>query len=87
MCPAVFMNLMNSVFRTFLDLLVIVFVEDILVYSRTEAEHADHLRTVLKVPQTLELYAKFLKYEFWLTFLERIISTDGIRWIPRRLKL
>ena len=47
--PAVFMNLMNRVFKPFLDMFVIVFIDDILVYSRSEEEHADHLRTVLRV--------------------------------------
>ncbi|XP_060192697.1 uncharacterized protein LOC132622171 [Lycium barbarum] len=80
--PAVFMDLMNDVFRPFLDLFVIVFIDDILVYSRSEAEHADHLRTVLRVLQTRELFAKFSKCESWLnsvTFLGHIVSADGIR--------
>ena len=62
--PAVFMDLMNNVFRPFLDLFVIVFIDDILVYSRSEAEHADHLRTVFGVLRTRELFAKFSKCEF-----------------------
>lgn len=80
--PAVFMDLMNRVFRPFLDLFVIVFIDDILVYSRSEAEHADHLRTVLRVLQKGKLYAKFSKCEFWLNyvaFLGNIISGEGIR--------
>ena len=80
--PAVFMNLMNNVFRPLLDLFVIVFIDDILVYSRTESEHADHLRIVLGILRNRELYAKFSKCEFWLnsvTFLGHVISDDGIR--------
>lgn len=81
--PAVFMDLMNCVFRPFLDLFVIVFIDDILVYSSSEAEHADHLRTVLRVLQKGKLYAKFSKCEFWLNsvaFLGHIISSKGI-WV------
>ena len=62
--PAVFMDLMNRVFKPFLDMFVIVFIDDILVYSRSEEEHADHLRTVLRVLQHQKLYAKFSKCEF-----------------------
>ena len=80
--PTVFMDLMNNVFRPFLDLFVIVFIDDILVYSRSEAEHADHLRIVLGVLRTRELYAKFSKCEFWLnsvSFLGHVVAADGIR--------
>ena len=80
--PAVFMDLMNCVFKPFLDLFVIVFIDDILVYSRSQTEHADHLRTVLRVLQKGKLYAKFSKCEFWLnsvTFLGHIISGEGVR--------
>lgn len=79
--PAVFMDLINRVFKTFLDMFVIVFIDDILVYSRSEAKHADHLRMVLRVLQHQKLYAKFSKCEFWLTsvaFLGHIIGADGI---------
>ena len=80
--PAVFMDLMNNVFRPFLDLFMIVFIDDILVNSRSEAEHADHLRIVLGVLRTRELYAKFSKCEFWLnsvSFLGHVVAADGIR--------
>ncbi|XP_070040992.1 uncharacterized protein [Nicotiana tomentosiformis] len=82
----VFMDLMNRVFRPFLDLFVIVFIDDILVYSRSEAEHVDHLCTVLRVLQNGKLYAKFSKCEFWLNsvaFLGHIISSKGI-WVDTR---
>ena len=61
---AAFMNLMNRVFQPFLDRFVVVFIDDILVYSETEAKHDEHLRTVLQVLREKELYAKFSKCEF-----------------------
>ncbi|MCF7184013.1 hypothetical protein L3H42_10980, partial [Corynebacterium sp. MC-13] len=80
--PAVFMDLMNRVFKPFLDVFVIVFIDDILVYSRSEQEHADHLRRVLGILRHQRLYAKFSKCEFWLSsvaFLGHIIGADGVR--------
>ncbi|KAL4025930.1 hypothetical protein IC575_014336 [Cucumis melo] len=62
--PAVFMDLMNRVFREFLDTFVIVFIDDILIYSKTEAEHEKHLRMVLQTLRDNKLYAKFSKCEF-----------------------
>ncbi|XP_059290299.1 uncharacterized mitochondrial protein AtMg00860-like [Lycium ferocissimum] len=76
------MDLMNYVFRPFLDLFVIVFIDDILVYSPSEAEHADYLCAVLRVLRDRELYAKFSKCEFFLNsvaFLGHIISDEGIK--------
>ena len=64
--PAVFMDLMNKVFQPYLDKFVIVFIDDILVYSRDEEEHANHLRLVLQTLREKQLYAKFNKCEFWL---------------------
>ena len=61
---AVFMDLMNRVFRPFLDRFVIVFIDDILVYSKSEDEHAKHLRFVLQTLRDHHLYAKFSKCEF-----------------------
>ena len=63
---ATFMDLMNRVFRPFLDQIVIIFIDDILVYLRSEEEHAMHLRFVLQALREHQLYAKFSKYEFWL---------------------
>ncbi|KAL4016304.1 hypothetical protein IC575_023952 [Cucumis melo] len=60
------MDLMNRVFREFLDTFVIVFIDDILIYSKTEAEHDEHLRIVLQTLRDNKLYAKFSKCEFWL---------------------
>ncbi|XP_019242847.1 PREDICTED: uncharacterized protein LOC109223039, partial [Nicotiana attenuata] len=62
--PAVFMNLMHSVFRPYLDSFVIVFIDDILVYSRSREDHEQHLRTVLQTLREKKLYAKFSKCEF-----------------------
>ncbi|KAL4026381.1 hypothetical protein IC575_014810 [Cucumis melo] len=70
--PAVFMDLMNRVFREFLDTFVIVFIEDILIYSKTEAEHEEHLRIVLQTLRDNKLYAKFSKFEFWLKQIEAV---------------
>ncbi|KAL4018125.1 hypothetical protein IC575_021715 [Cucumis melo] len=64
--PAVFMDLMNRVFREFLDTFVIMFIDDILIYSKTEVEHEEHLRIVLQTLRDNKLYAKFSKCEFWL---------------------
>uniref|UniRef100_A0A1U7YRA6 Uncharacterized protein LOC104247112 n=2 Tax=Nicotiana sylvestris TaxID=4096 RepID=A0A1U7YRA6_NICSY len=79
--PAAFMDLMNTIFRPYLDVFVIVFIDDILVYSRSEAEHAGHLRIVLQTLQDRKLYAKLSKCEFWLNsvaFLGHVISDEGI---------
>jgi len=65
--PAVFMHLMNSVFQPYLDSFVIVFIDDILVYSRSQEEHAQHLRIVLHQLREEKLYSKFSKCEFWLS--------------------
>ncbi|KAG8503295.1 hypothetical protein CXB51_001262 [Gossypium anomalum] len=64
--PAVFMDLMNHVFQPFLDRVVVIFIDDILVYSETEEKHDEHLRIMLQVLREKELYAKFSKCEFWL---------------------
>nr|AAT39297.2 Gag-pol protein, putative [Solanum demissum] len=80
--PAAFMDLMNRVFKPYLDTFVIVFIDDILVYSRNEEDHASHLRTVLQTLKDNKLYAKFSKCEFWLksvAFLGHIVSGDGIK--------
>ncbi|KAA0040470.1 pol protein [Cucumis melo var. makuwa] len=79
--PVVFMDLMNRVFREFLDTFVIVFIDDILIYSKTEAEHEEHLRIVLQTLRDNKLYAKFSKCEFWLkqvSFLGHVVSKVGV---------
>ena len=64
--PAAFMDLMHRVFQPYLDWFVVVFVDDILIYSQSEEEHEDHLRVVLHLLRDHRLYAKFSKCEFWL---------------------
>jgi len=62
--PGVFMEYMNHIFHTYLDCFVVVFIDDILIYSKSEEEHADHLRIVLQVLKEKKLYAKLSKCEF-----------------------
>ena len=79
--PASFMDLMNWVFHPYLDHFIIVFLDDILVYSRSELEHERHLGLVLQTLRRHQLYAKFNKCEFWLSrvgFLGHVVSADGI---------
>ncbi|GKC06140.1 putative reverse transcriptase domain-containing protein [Tanacetum coccineum] len=87
--PAVFMDLMNRIFHEYLDKFVIVFIDDILVYSKSEEEHERHLRIVLEILRQKKLYAKFLKCEFWLqqvAFLGHIVSADGIIMDPSKVE-
>ena len=87
--PTTFMDLMNRVFKDFLDQFVIVFIDDILVYSQSEAEHEHHLRLVLQRLRDHQLYAKFKKCEFWLsqvTFLGHIVGRDGIKVDPSKIE-
>jgi hypothetical protein len=86
--PAYFMNLMNKVFMKFLDKFVVVFIDDILVYSKTEEEHAEHLRLVLGTLREHQIYAKFRKCEFWLKevgFLGHVISARGVCMDPSKI--
>lgn len=79
--PAAFMDLMNRVCRPMLDRSVIVFIDDILVYSKTQEEHEEHLREVLETLRRESLYAKFSKCEFWLRevqFLGHLVNQNGI---------
>ena len=87
--PAAFMDLMNRVFKPFLDRFVIVFIDDILVYSKSATEHEYHLRIVLQTLRDHKLYAKFSKCEFWLdqvTFLGHVVSKDGIMVDPKKVE-
>lgn len=87
--PAAFMDLMNRVFKDFMDKFVIVFIDDILVYSRSQEEHVDHLRVVLQILREKQLYAKFSKCEFWLdsvVFLGHVISGNGIQVDPKKIE-
>jgi hypothetical protein len=79
--PAYFMYLMNKVFMEYLDKFVVVFIDDILVYSRNEEEHEEHLRLVLQKLRVKQLYAKLSKCEFWLkevSFLGHVMSHPEI---------
>ena len=83
--PATFMDLMHRVFQPYLDQFVVVFVDNILIYSQSEEEHEDHLRIVLQALREHQLYAKFSKCEFWLTkvrFLGHLVSDSGVSVDP-----
>ncbi|GJS53275.1 putative reverse transcriptase domain-containing protein [Tanacetum coccineum] len=87
--PAVFMDLMNRVCKPYLDKFVIVFIDDILIYSRDEKEHEEHLKTILELLKKEELYAKFSKCEFWIhtvKFLGHVIDSSGIHVDPTKIE-
>jgi hypothetical protein len=87
--PAMFMDLMNRVFRPYLVQYVVVFIDDILVYSNSHLEHEQHLRVVLQTLRENQLYAKLDKCEFWLQeviFLGHVISVEGILVDPRKVE-
>ncbi|KAJ6798227.1 uncharacterized protein M6B38_214075 [Iris pallida] len=87
--PAIFMDLMNRIFYQYLDKFVIVFIDDILVYSKSEEEHEKHLRIVLQTLREEQLYAKLSKCEFWLDqipFLGHIVSGEGISVDPKKVE-
>ncbi|GJV89862.1 putative reverse transcriptase domain-containing protein [Tanacetum coccineum] len=87
--PAIFMDLMNRVCRPYLDKFVIVFIDDILIYSKTQEEHVEHLRLVLELLKKEKLYAKFSKCEFWLRevqFLGHVINGNGIHVDPSKIE-
>jgi hypothetical protein len=86
--PTYFMNLMNKVFMEYLDQFVVVFIDDILIYSQNEEAHEDHLRLVLRKLRDNQLYAKFSKCDFWLkevAFLGHIITDGGIKVDPGKI--
>jgi hypothetical protein len=86
---AYFMYLMNKVFMEYLDKFVVVFINDILIFSKNEEEHDEHLRLVLQKLRENQLYAKLKKCEFWLkevSFLGHIISVGGISVDPSKVK-
>nr|GFA48428.1 putative reverse transcriptase domain-containing protein [Tanacetum cinerariifolium] len=87
--PAVFMDLMNRVCKPYLDKFVIVFIDDILIYSRSEEEHEAHLKTILDLLKKEKLYAKFSKCEFWLKevqFLGHVVNREGIHVDPSKIE-
>jgi len=85
----IFMDLMNRVFPSYLDKFVVVFIEDILIYSSSQMEHAYHLREVLETLKRNKLYAKLSKCDFWLNevvFLGHVISEKGICVDPKKIE-
>ncbi|GKB48981.1 putative reverse transcriptase domain-containing protein [Tanacetum coccineum] len=87
--PAVFMDLMNRVCKTYLDMFVIVFIDDILVYSKDEKEHEKHLKIILELLKKKRLYAKFSKCDFWLDsvqFLGHVIDHNGVYVDPAKIE-
>ncbi|GKE78163.1 putative reverse transcriptase domain-containing protein [Tanacetum coccineum] len=87
--PAVFMDLMNRVCKPYLDKFVIVFINDILIYSRNKEEHAEHLRIILELLKEEKLYAKFSKCDFWINtvqFLRHVIDIQGIHVDPAKIE-
>ena len=87
--PATFMDLMHRVFQPYLDQFVMVFVDDILIYSQLEWECEDHLRIVLQLLIDHQLYSKFNKCEFWLTevrFLGHVVSASGVSMDPEKVE-
>jgi hypothetical protein len=86
--PAYFIYLMNKVFMEYLDKFVIIFIDDILVYSETKEKHEEHLRLVLEKLRDNQLHAKFSKCEFWLTQVAFIyvISARGVLVDPGKVK-
>ncbi|XP_074277889.1 putative mitochondrial protein AtMg00860 [Silene latifolia] len=87
--PASFMDLMKRVFSPYLDKFVMVFIENILVYSKTKEEHEEHLNIVLQTLREHQLYAKLSKCEFWLEkvgFLGHVISREGVAMDPTKIE-
>ncbi|GJY74212.1 putative reverse transcriptase domain-containing protein, partial [Tanacetum coccineum] len=87
--PAVFMDLMNRVCKPYLDKFVIVFIDDILIYSKNEKEHEEHLKAILELLKKEKLYAKFSKCEFWIPkvqFLMHVIDSRGIHVNPAKIE-
>ncbi|GJY25548.1 putative reverse transcriptase domain-containing protein [Tanacetum coccineum] len=87
--PAVFMDLMNRVCKPYLDKFVIVFIDDILIYSKNKKEHEQHLKLILELLKKEELYARFSKCEFWIPkvqFLGHVIDSKGIHVDPAKIE-
>ncbi|GJZ16051.1 putative reverse transcriptase domain-containing protein [Tanacetum coccineum] len=87
--PAVFMDLMNRVCKPYLDKFVIMFIDDILIYSKNKEEHGEHLRIILELLKKEQLYAKFSKCDFWLEsiqFLGHMIDIKGVHVDPAKIK-
>nr|GEU40415.1 hypothetical protein [Tanacetum cinerariifolium] len=88
--PTIFMDLMNWVYKPYLYKFIIVFINDILIYSMSREEHEEHLKIILELLKKEELYAKFLKCDFWLSkvqFLGHIINSEGVHVDPAKIEL
>ena len=86
---AAFMDLMNRVFKPYLDRFMIIFIDDILIYSKSQAEHEQHLRIILQTLREHQLYAKLSKCNFWLQeveFLGHTICKEGIKVDPKKVE-
>lgn len=87
--PTAFMDLMNEVLKSFLDQFMVVFIEDILLYSESQEEHEEHLVTMLEALRHQKLFAKFKKCDFWIdhvSFLGHVISKEGVSADPQKVK-
>ncbi|GJX05634.1 putative reverse transcriptase domain-containing protein, partial [Tanacetum coccineum] len=85
----VFMDLMNRVCKPYLDKFFIVFIDDILIYSKSKKEHEEHLKLILEFLKKEELYSKFFKCEFWIPkvqFLSHVIDSKGIHVDPAKIE-
>ena len=81
---------MNRIFHPYLDQFVVVFIDDILVYSENKEKHTEHLRVVLQTLRNERLYAKFSKCEFWLDrvmFLGHVVSAEGVSVDPQKIEV
>ncbi|GJY46039.1 putative reverse transcriptase domain-containing protein [Tanacetum coccineum] len=86
---AVFMDLMNRVCKPYLDKFMIVFIDDILIYSKTKGEHSEHLKIILDLLKKEKLYAKFSKCDFWLEsvqFFGHVINREGVHVDPAKIE-
>ncbi|GJR54978.1 putative reverse transcriptase domain-containing protein [Tanacetum coccineum] len=86
---AVFIDLMNRVCKPYMDKFIIVFIDDILIYSKNKEEHEEHLKQILELLKKEELYAKFSKCEFWIPkvqFLGHVIDSEGIHVDPAKIE-
>ena len=87
--PATFMCLMNSILSNYLDKFVVVFIDDILIYSKNEQEHKEHLKIILQVIREQQLYKKFIIYDLFkdrIQYLENVVSKYGISVDPKKIK-
>jgi hypothetical protein len=86
--PAYFMTMMNKVFMEYLDNFIVVFIDDILIYSKDDKEHEKHLRLIMEKLREHKLYAKFSKCDIWMNkvgFLGHIVSVEGVAMDPRKV--